>query len=121
MRFYFHPDAQVEFDAAVDHYQQFQPGLGLEFAAQVYAAITRIIQYPDAWSALSKNSRRCLVSRFPYGVIYQVKSRSIRIVAVAHLNRRPGYWKQRLAQNKLLRAGAAKSRRARRTSCEPSR
>jgi hypothetical protein len=58
--------------------------------------ITRIIQYPDAWSALSKNSRRSLVNRFPYGVIYQVKSRSLRIIAVAHLNRRPGYWKERL-------------------------
>jgi plasmid stabilization system protein ParE len=96
MRFYFHPDAEAEFDRAVEYYEQFQPGLGLEFAEEVYAAIARIIQYPDAWSALSKNSRRCLVSRFPYGVIYQIKSRSPRIIAVAHLNRAAGYWKERL-------------------------
>ena len=69
MRFYFHPDAEAEFDRAVEYYEQFQPGLGLEFTEEVYATISRIIQYPDAWSALSKNSRRCLVSRFPYGVI----------------------------------------------------
>jgi plasmid stabilization system protein ParE len=102
MKFYFHPDAEAEFERAVEYYEQFQPGLGLEFAKEVYATITRIIQYPDAWSALSKNSRRCLVSRFPYGVIYQIKSRSLRIIAVAHLNRRPGYWKERLEQNKML-------------------
>ena len=95
MRFYFHPDAEAEFDRAVEYYDQSQPGLGIEFAEEVYATITRIIQYPDAWSALSKNSRRSLVNRFPYGVIYQVKSRSLRIIAVAHLNRRPGYWKER--------------------------
>jgi hypothetical protein len=102
MKFYFHPDAEAEFDRTVEYYEQFQQGLGLEFAEEVYATVTRIIQYPDAWSSLSKNSRRCLVSRFPYGVIYQIKSRSLRIIAVAHLNRRPGYWKERLEQNKPL-------------------
>lgn len=95
MKFYFHPEAESEFDRAVEHYGQCQPKLGLEFAEEVYAAIARIVQYPDAWTSLSKNSRRCLVNRFPYGVIYQAKFRAIRIIAVAHLNRRPGYWKER--------------------------
>ena len=102
MRFYFHPEAEAELDKAVEYYEQRQRGLGLEFVEEVYATITRIIQYPNAWSALSKNSRRCLVSRFPYGVIYQIKSHTLRIIAVAHLNRRPGYWKERLEQNKTL-------------------
>ena len=102
MKFYFHPDAEAEFDKAVEYYEQLQPGLGIEFAEEIYATITRIIHYPDAWSALSKNSRRCLVNRFPYGVVYQIKSRSLRIIAVAHLHRRPGYWKERLEQNKAL-------------------
>jgi hypothetical protein len=48
MRFYFHPEAQEEFDGAVDFYEQSQAGLGLEFAKEVYATIARIIQYPDA-------------------------------------------------------------------------
>lgn len=96
MKFYFHPEAEAEFDRSVNYYEQCKPGLGLEFAEEVYATIGRIIQYPAAWFALSKNSRRCLVNRFPYGVIYQIKSRALRIIAVAHLNRRPGYWKERL-------------------------
>jgi hypothetical protein len=96
MKFYFHPGAEAEFDMAVEYYEELQPGLGIEFAEEIYATITRIIQYPDAWSTLSKNSRRCLANRFPYGVVYQVKSRSLRIIAVAHLHRRPGYWKERL-------------------------
>ncbi len=103
MRFYFHPEAEAELDKAVEYYEQRQQRLGLECVEEVYATITRIIQYPNAWSALSKNSRRCLVSRFPYGVIYQIKSQTLRIIAVAHLNRRPGYWKERLEQNKTLR------------------
>jgi hypothetical protein len=70
MRFYFHPDADAEFDRAVEYYEQCQPGLGLEFAEEVYAAIARVIEYPGAWSAMSKNTRRCLTNRFPFGLIY---------------------------------------------------
>jgi hypothetical protein len=112
MKFYFHPDAKEEFDGAVEFYEQSQPGLGLEFTEEIYATLARIIKYPDAWSTLSKNSRRCLVSRFPYGLIYQIKSHTLRIIAVAHLHRRPGYWKERLEQNKVLKKDAAKARRA---------
>ncbi|MFA6473002.1 MAG: type II toxin-antitoxin system RelE/ParE family toxin [Candidatus Latescibacterota bacterium] len=96
MRFYFHPDAEVEFDRAVGYYEQFQPGLGLKFTEEVYAAIARIIEYPDIYSALSKNTRRCLINHFPFGLIYQVKTNTLRIIAVANLYRKPGYWKERI-------------------------
>jgi hypothetical protein len=99
MRFYFHPDADEEFDEAIRYYEECQSGLGLEFAEEVYAAIARIIQYPNGWSILSRNTHRCLLNRFPYGVIYQVKADMLRIIAVANLNRQPGYWKERLEQN----------------------
>jgi hypothetical protein len=96
MKFYFHPDAEAEFDKTVQYYERCQQGLGLEFAEEVYATIARIIQFPDAWMTLSQNSHRCLVNRFPFGVIYQIKTNILRIIAVAHLNRKPDYWKKRL-------------------------
>ena len=96
MRFYFHEDAETEFDRSVEYYEDSRSGLGLEFAQEVYAAIIRVIQFPDAWSPMSKNTRRCLVSRFPFGIIYQVKSDYVRIIAVADLRRRPNYWRNRV-------------------------
>lgn len=101
MRFYFHPEAEEEFDKAVEYYENRQPGLGLEFAEEVYATIARAIQYPEAWSAISQNTRRCLVNRFPYGVIYQIKSEMLCIIAVVNLHRRPGYWKERAETEQL--------------------
>src|SRR3990172_5701685 len=95
MKFYFHPEAEAEFDRSVEYYEQCQPGLGLEFAEEVYATITRIIKFPDACSAIAKKLRRCLISRFPYGVIYQVSDDTLRILAIAHLHRRPDYWTAR--------------------------
>ena len=95
MRFYFHEDAETEFDKAVEYYEGCRPGLGLEFAQEVYAAIARVVQFPEAWTPMSRNTRRCLVNRFPFGVIYRVKSGYIEVVAVADLRRRPGYWRHR--------------------------
>lgn len=96
MKFYFHPDAEKEFDEAVEYYEECQPGLGLEFAEEVYATISRIMKYPNAWTQLSAGTRRCLTNRFPYGIIYQLKLNRLRIVAVANLNRHPNYWQRRL-------------------------
>jgi len=96
MNFYFHPDAEAELNQAVEYYEECQTGLGLAFASEVLAAIKRTIQYPEACSKVSRNTRRCLISRFPYGIISQIKSSQLRIIAVAHLNRKPDYWKQRI-------------------------
>jgi len=95
MKFYFHELAESEFDKAVDFYEDCQRNLGLEFAQEVYATIALIVQFPDAWSPMSKNTRRCLVNRFPFGVIYQVKSGAVHIIAIADLRRRPDYWLNR--------------------------
>ncbi len=66
MTFGFHPEAEIEFIAAVDYYEESQPGLGLDFAREVYAAIKRIIDYPDAWSKATHHTRRCLVNRYHF-------------------------------------------------------
>lgn len=95
MKFYFHELAEKEFENAVVFYEDCRRGLGREFAQEVYATIERIVQYPGAGSSLSKNTRRCLVNRFPFGVIYQIKSEYLRIIAVADLRRLPNYWLNR--------------------------
>jgi hypothetical protein len=96
MIFFFHSQAAEELEAAARYYEDCQPGLGFEFIEEVFAAIVRIQKFPAAWPFLSKNTRRCLVNRFPFGVVFQVKSDSIRIVAVTHLHRAPGYWGERI-------------------------
>lgn len=95
MNFSFHPAAEQELNNAVDYYDGCQNGLGLQFAKEVYAAIQNILVFPRAWTPLSGSTRRCLVNRFPYGVIYQIRDEEIIIIAVMHLNREPEYWGDR--------------------------
>jgi len=96
MKYSFHPQARDELIHAVDFYEGRQRQLGVEFLEEVYSTIQRIIEFPKASSKQSKRTRKCFVNRFPFGVIYQIKRSEIFIVAIAHLSREPGYWKERL-------------------------
>jgi len=87
--------AEREFVDAVDRYNAERPGLGYEFAEEVRFALQRIGAFPDAWPLFSPRSRRCIVSRFPYGILYQTRADRILVVAIMHLKRDPEIWRQR--------------------------
>lgn len=95
MKYSFHPDAKRELFDAIGYYESCKKGLGLEFSIEIYSTIQRIIHFPYAWVKVSKNTRRCLTNRFPYGVIYQTRGDEIIIIAIMQLNRKPKYWRKR--------------------------
>ena len=91
-----HPEAEAEFKAAADYYDDREEGLGERFSDEVFATIDRILQFPNSWPRSSHRTRRCLCNRFPYSVIYRHTENELTIYAVAHQKRKPGYWKDRL-------------------------
>jgi plasmid stabilization system protein ParE len=95
MKWSFHPEAETEFYEAIDYYEECEPGLGEDFAIEVHATIQHILTYPETWPTLEGDVRRCLTSRFPYGVLYSIEPAGIFILAVMHLHRDPDYWKHR--------------------------
>jgi hypothetical protein len=82
VNFSFHPEAEEESNLAIDYYENINPGLGLDFALEVYTTIQRTVEFPKAWVVLEGEIRRSLVRRFPYGVLYSVEQSGIFIVAV---------------------------------------
>ena len=62
--------AQYELDEAIDYYNAQVSNLGQRFLLEILASLARIYQHSDAWHAMTKNTRRCQLKRFPYGVIY---------------------------------------------------
>jgi plasmid stabilization system protein ParE len=89
--------ASEEFAAAVRWYEEQRAGLGAEFYEAVSKTIAIIEARPEIGNPLRQNPviRRMLVQRFPYQVVYRISPTEVVIVAVAHLKRRPGYWKGR--------------------------
>jgi len=92
----YHPLAAQELDDAYLYYEAQQKHLGLAFVQAIKATEKRIAHFPVAWQPLSSNSRRALVGRFPYGVIYHIGQDTITIIAIAHLHRKPFFWEGRL-------------------------
>jgi plasmid stabilization system protein ParE len=95
MNYTFHPHAEKELEEIEKHYDDILTALGDRFRRAVEITISRILKYPNGWQPLSRADRRCRLNSFPYGIIYRVKPREIRILAVMHEHRKPDYWKYR--------------------------
>lgn len=90
--------AEQELVDAVDFYNQQRPGLGYEFAVEVRNAMSRIVAFPNAWPAFSARTRRCIINRFPYGILYQLRTDHILITAIMHLKSNPKKWQERITK-----------------------
>ena len=95
MTFSFHPEAEAEFNESIEYYEEREQGLGYDFSIEVFECIQKIVNYPTAWPVIEEDIRRCLVNRFPYGIIYSIEQSGIFVLAVMHLSRHPDYWKNR--------------------------
>ena len=96
MNYNFHPEAEREFHKAINYYEECNTNLGYDFSIEVYKTIQHIILFPEAWPKVEDNIRRCLVNRFPYGILYSIENDIIYILAVMNLHRKPDYWKDRI-------------------------
>jgi len=96
MRIRFLEAAQQEVDDAVAWYDDREEGLGRDFLDELDRVIRRINSFPLASPEIEPGIRRCLLARFPYGLIYGIDGNLIIVVAVSHLHRQPRYWVDRL-------------------------
>jgi len=96
MQFKILDQAESDLDDAYDYYEYELDGLGEKFLEEFKKAIKRILNHPHAWSPVQDNVRKCILTKFPYNIIYAIEDNMIIILAVAHQHRRPDYWKDRL-------------------------
>lgn len=88
-------EAELELWEAVAYYEEKAPGLGLDFAAEVERALQILGESPERWPPRADGTRRFLIHRFPYLVVYTLAEDRIWVIAIAHCKRRPGYWTER--------------------------
>ena len=72
--------AQYEMDDAFVWYEEQMQGLGREWLDEVDRSIRRVARWPLAGKDISPDVRRCLVKRFPYGIIYGIEEDTIVVV-----------------------------------------
>ncbi|MEZ5843344.1 MAG: type II toxin-antitoxin system RelE/ParE family toxin [Hyphomicrobiaceae bacterium] len=88
-------EAETEIANAEAWYAGQMPGLEERFLADVESGLALIEERPMAWQPLNGNLRQFLLRKFPYGIIYRITDDGILMLAVAHLHRKPGYWRDR--------------------------
>jgi toxin ParE1/3/4 len=93
-----HPEAVLEARAAREWYESKSPEAAAAFMAELDMGIDSIRAVPELYPPYLYGTRRYLMRRFPYLIVYRTTSTVVQIAAVAHGRRRPGYWKTRSAR-----------------------
>ena len=92
----FLPEAEQEMLEAARYYESQAAGLGEDYLLEIERAVSSIAESPNTWPIIEGKLRRRLVRKFPFGILYCVEPEEIVIIAVAHLRRKPGYWRERI-------------------------
>jgi hypothetical protein len=94
--FEYHPQAIVEAYRAYHWYDERSENAAERFWQELRRARTIVTDEPIAWSSYLHGTRYFQLRRFPYALVYIERGERIIGIAVAHLKRRPGYWRKRL-------------------------
>ena len=92
----FHPEARVEAKSAFDRYWDESQDAALRFDQKLRKAYRAIQRSPAICPPYLHGTRRVILHRFPFSVVFRERFHDIQIIAVAHAKRRPGYWAKRL-------------------------
>jgi plasmid stabilization system protein ParE len=90
-----HPSALDEAEAAAIWYAERSPRAAIRFVNELEGAMARISERPEQFPLSDDGTRRMVLHRFPFLVVFRETPSSIEIIAIAHGRRRPGYWRER--------------------------
>ncbi|MBI3126248.1 MAG: type II toxin-antitoxin system RelE/ParE family toxin [Candidatus Tectomicrobia bacterium] len=96
MRLEFHPEAERELIEAALRYELQVPGLGRRFGVEVRRACDLLLEQPALGHPVEPDLRQFVLDRFPFTLIYSLPPESVRVLAISHHRRRPGYWRSRM-------------------------
>ena len=96
MNYWLHPDAQEDLREAAAFYRE-RAGAELSQALlnEFEHCVGLLLEFPGLGAMWRYGKRRLVMRRFRYALIYTIAGEQVRILAVAHYSRRPGYWRAR--------------------------
>ena len=96
MQLQFFEEAEQEVEIHREWYRKRSESAESGFLRELDHAITQISEAPHQWPRFLGGTRRYVFPKYPFSLVYFVEGDVINVVAVAHENRRPGYWRKRL-------------------------
>jgi toxin ParE1/3/4 len=90
------PAAAADIEDAYEWYESRQSGLGDEFLDALRTTRDRLLEHPEAYPVLHRDTRRVLIAeRFPYTLFYRIYGDMVVVVACLHAKRDPRRWQRR--------------------------
>src|SRR2546423_501247 len=89
-------DAIFESHRAFHWYAERSQRAADRFWEELRNARLQVSDIPSAWNFYLHGTRSYRLSGFPYALVYIERPDRIIGIAVAHLHRRPGYWRHRI-------------------------
>ncbi len=90
------PEAEDDLKEAFSWYEDKRTGLGYDFLLQVDAGINFVNRNPEIHPIEYKGTRKHVIKRFPYKIVYLAEEETIIILAVIHGRREPDLTKKRI-------------------------
>jgi plasmid stabilization system protein ParE len=87
--------AAREVEEALEWYNERSTLAASDFLQEVDHALQLAAQRPQAWPVFEAGTRRIVMQRYPFSIIFRSAPGTIYVVAVAHHKRKPGYWRYR--------------------------
>jgi plasmid stabilization system protein ParE len=89
--------AENDFYDSVDYYRKIDRSLADEFISEFERCLGKITTCPDAGHPYLHQTKRVILDRFPYLIVYKLYGAEKAVVyAVHHMKREPGYWDKRI-------------------------
>ena len=79
--------AKADIRRAAKWYERQHEGIGKEFVAEIDAALGRVEVNPEQYEVVHREIRHSILRRFPYGILYKIRTSKISVFAVVHLKR----------------------------------
>lgn len=91
--------AEEEIEHYIRRYESEAAGLGDRLWLDIQTAASLISEYPEIGESVRRTRglvRRVPLRHFPFFLLYRRREDSLQIVALAHMSRKPNYWRSRL-------------------------
>lgn len=96
MKYSLHPEALQDLrEAAAFYRERGGSTLAQSLISDFERAVNLLLRHPELGALWRQGRRRMIVQHFPYSIVYTIAGDEVRILAVAHHRRRPGYWLRR--------------------------
>jgi toxin ParE1/3/4 len=90
------------YDAALEevleitrYYRSIDAAVADSFVDTFLHATEQILRFPGSCAENNTGARAKALVRFPYSLLYEKVDDEVRIIAIAHQSRKPGYWRGR--------------------------